>query len=57
MENLDQNKAVYYRDQLVNFIDFDKIYYSLNVNDVYEERVIILIGSAMLNVASKELTN
>ena len=39
------------------YIDFDKIYYSLNVNDIYEERVIITIGKAILNIASKELTN
>ena len=57
MKNLDQNKKVYYKNQLVNYIDFDKIYYSLNVNDIYEERVIITIGKAILNIASKELTN
>ena len=57
MKNLDQNKKVYYKNQLVNYIDFGKIYYSLNVNDIYEERVIITIGTSILNIASKELTN
>lgn len=60
MNNLNQQQKIYYKNQLVNFIHFDKIYYAVNMaNDDYlfEQRVIIEIGTETLNIASRELTN
>lgn len=57
MNNLNQNKAIYYRNQLVSFLYFDTVFYSFTPDNKIEERMMITIGTSVLNVATLELYN
>lgn len=56
MKNLDQQSAIYYRNNLVSFIDWDSQFVSDGLNGL-ETRITIFIGTAVLNVNFHELSN
>ncbi len=56
MKNLDQQSAIYYRNNLVSFIDWDSQFVSDGLNG-FETRITIFIGNAVLNVNFHELSN
>jgi hypothetical protein len=57
MKTLDQNKKVYFRNNLVNYIDFDSMFESVNYENKRETRINITIGTAILNVNLNDLNN
>lgn len=57
MKNLDQSKSVFYRNDLVTFLHFETIFYSQNLENKTEERMMISIGNSVLNIATEELYN
>jgi hypothetical protein len=57
MKTLDQNKKVYFRNDLVNYIDFDSMFESVNYENKKETRINIIVGTAILNVNFNDLNN
>jgi hypothetical protein len=57
MKTLDQNKKVYFRNDLVNYIDFDSMFESVNYENKKETRINITIGTAILNINFNDLNN
>jgi len=56
MKNLDQQSAIYYRNNLVSFIDWDSQFKVETLNGL-ETVVVIFIGTALLHVSLNELSN
>ena len=56
MKTLDQQKAIFYRNNLVSFIDWDSKY-EVETSFGMQTRILIKIGQALLNVDLSELTN
>ena len=57
MKTLDQNKKVYFRNDLVNYIDFDSMFESVNYENKKENRINIIVGTAILNINFNDLNN
>jgi hypothetical protein len=57
MKTLDQNKKVYFRNDLVNYIDFDSMFESVNYENKKETRINIIVGTAILNINFNDLNN
>ena len=57
MKTLDQNKKVYFRNNLVNYIDFDSMFESVNYENKKETRINIIVGTAILNINFNDLNN
>jgi len=56
MKSLNQQKAIFYRNNLVSFIDWNSEHTVETLAGV-ETRILIYIGTALLNVNIIELTN
>jgi len=56
MKNLDQQSAIYYRNNLVSFIDWDSVYEVETLTGT-DFRISIYVGTALLNVSFHELSN
>jgi hypothetical protein len=57
MKTLDQNKKVYFKNDLVNYIDFDSMFESINYENKKETRINIIVGTAILNINFNDLNN
>lgn len=57
MKTTDYSRNVYYRNELVNYIDFDSSFESVNYEGKTETRISILIGTAILNININDLNN
>jgi hypothetical protein len=57
MKSLDQNKKVYFKNDLVNYIDFDSMFESVNYENKKETRINIIVGTAILNINFNDLNN
>ena len=56
MTNLNQQQAIYYRNNLVSFIDWDSEY-KVETLTGWETRILIYVGTALLNVNINDLEN
>ena len=57
MKITDYSQNVYYRNELVNYIDFDSSFESVNYEGKKETRISIVIGTAILNININDLNN
>lgn len=57
MENLNLQQPVYFRNEKVSLIMFETSFVSEDFNGVKEERILVQVGDAVLNVAYSELHN
>lgn len=57
MENLNLQQPVYFRNEKVSLIMFETSFVSEDFNGVKEERILVQVGGAVLNVAYSELHN
>ena len=57
MKTTDYSQNVYYRNELVNYIDFNSSFESVNYEGKTETRISILIGTAILNININDLNN
>ena len=57
MNATDYSQNVYYRNELVNYIDFDSSFESVNYEGKKETRISIVIGTAILNININDLKN
>ena len=56
MKALNQQEAIYYRNNLVSFIDWNSVYEVETLTGT-DFRISIYIGTALLNVSFHELSN
>lgn len=57
MKNLDLNTAVFFRNEKVDFIYFETLFTSENWDGTFQDRIMVKIGEAMVNVDCSELYN
>lgn len=57
MKNLDLNTAVFFRNEKVDFIYFETLFTSENWDGTFQDRIMVKIGGAMVNVDCSELYN
>ena len=57
MKATDYSQNVYYRNELVNYIDFNSSFESVNYEGKTETRISIVIGTAILNININDLNN
>jgi hypothetical protein len=57
MKTTDYSQNVYYRNELVNYIDFDSSFESVNYEGKTETRISIVIETAILNININDLNN
>ena len=57
MENLNLQQVVYFKNNKVSLIMFETYFVSEDFNGVKEERILVKINDAILNVSCSELYN